>query len=158
MCIVELARDVTGPYAPTLLGDLGGVHSSGFAPGFPAVQVDSADLAPLNAPTYAAELLAGQSAAAAALHGLLAAQQTGIGGHIDVSVQEAIAAANNSQFNSMLKAGRATRVFSDQPSKAIVALLPCADCWGAGSPREEQQLAPWLEVMGGPALADQPRF
>jgi crotonobetainyl-CoA:carnitine CoA-transferase CaiB-like acyl-CoA transferase len=147
-----------GPKSTWRGNDLIGFHSSGFAHGFPSLQVDSADLAPLNAPTYAAELLAGQSAAAAALHGLLAAQQTGIGGHIDVSVQEAIAAANNSQFNSMLKAGRATRVFSDRPSNAIVALLPCADGWLAISPREEHQWARWLEVMGGPAWADDPRF
>src|SRR5206468_1649119 len=133
-------------------------HSSGFAHGFPALQVDSADLAPLNAPTYAAEFLAGQWAAAAALHGLLGAQQTGIGGHLDVSVQEAIAAANNSQFNSMLKTGRAERVFSDQPSNATVALLPCADGWVAISPREEHQWTRWLEVMGGPAWAEDPRF
>jgi crotonobetainyl-CoA:carnitine CoA-transferase CaiB-like acyl-CoA transferase len=147
-----------GPKSTWRGNDLIGFHSSGFAHGFPALQVDSADLAPLNAPTYAAELLAGQSAAAAALHGLLAAQQTGKGGHVDVSVQEAIAAANNSQFNSMLKAGRATRVFSDQPTNATVALLPCTDGWVAISPREEHQWARWLEVMDGPAWADDPRF
>ena len=147
-----------GPKSTWRGNDLIGFHSSGFAHGFPALQVDSADLAPLNAPTYAAELLAGQSAAVAALHGLLAAQQTGIGAHVDVSLQEAIAAANHSQFNSMLKAGRATRVFSDQPSNATVALLPCADGWVAISPREEHQWTRWLEVMGGPAWADDPRF
>ena len=147
-----------GPKSTWRGNDLIGFHSSGFAHGFPALQVDSADLAPLNAPTYSAELLAGQSAAAAALHGLLAAQQTGIGAHVDVSLQEAIAAANHSQFNSMLKAGRATRVFSDQPSNATVALLPCADGWVAISPREEHQWTRWLEVMGGPAWADDPRF
>src|SRR5207244_7773955 len=138
--------------------DLIGFHSSGFSHGFPALQVDSADLAPLNAPTYAAEFLAGQSAAAAVLHGLLAAQQTGRGGHVDVSVQETIAAANHSQFNSMLKTGRAERVFSDQPSNATVALLPCSDGWVAISPREEHQWVRWLEVMTRPAWGDEPRF
>jgi crotonobetainyl-CoA:carnitine CoA-transferase CaiB-like acyl-CoA transferase len=147
-----------GPKSSWHGNDLIGFHSSGFAHGFPALQVDSADLAPLNAPTYAAELLAGQTAAAAALHGLLSAQQTGIGRHVDVSVQEAIAAANNSQFNSMLKTGRAERVFSEQPSNATVALLACSDGWVAISPREEHQWARWLEVMGGPAWADEPRF
>ncbi len=107
-----------GPKSTWRGNDLIGFHSSGFAHGFPALQVDSADLAPLNAPTYAAELLAGQSAAAAALHGLLAAQQSGIGGHIDISVHG----------------------------------------WVAISPREEHQWARWLEVMGGPAWADDPRF
>jgi crotonobetainyl-CoA:carnitine CoA-transferase CaiB-like acyl-CoA transferase len=147
-----------GPKSTWRGNDLIAFHSAGFAHGFPSLQVDTADLAPLNAPTYAAELLAGQSAAAAALHGLLAAQQTGIGGHMDVSLQEAIAAANNSQFNSMLKLGRAARVFSEKPSNATVALLPCSDGWVAISPREEHQWARWLEVMGGPAWANEPRF
>jgi crotonobetainyl-CoA:carnitine CoA-transferase CaiB-like acyl-CoA transferase len=147
-----------GPKSTWRGNDLIGFHSSGFAHGFPALQVDTADLAPLNAPTYAAELLAGQSAAAAALHGLLAAQQTGHGSHLDVSLQEAIAAANNSQFNTTLKAGRAQRVFSDQPTNATVALLPCSDGWVAISPREEHQWLRWLEVMGSPAWADEPRF
>jgi crotonobetainyl-CoA:carnitine CoA-transferase CaiB-like acyl-CoA transferase len=147
-----------GPKSAWRGNDLIGFHSSGFAHGFPALQVDTPELAPLNAPTYAAELLAGQSAAAAALHGLLAAQQTGTGSHLDVSLQEAIGAANNSQFNSQLKSGRAQRVFSDQPSNATVALLPCSDGWVAISPREEHQWARWLEVMGGPAWAAEPRF
>jgi crotonobetainyl-CoA:carnitine CoA-transferase CaiB-like acyl-CoA transferase len=147
-----------GPKSTWRGNDLIGFHSSGFAHGFPAGQVDTADLAPLNAPTYAAELLAGQYAAAAAMHGLLAAQQTGIGGHMDVSVQEAIAAANNSQFNSMLKLRQAQRVFSDKPSNATVALLPCSDGWVAISPREEHQWLRWLEVMGGPAWAAEQRF
>ncbi len=147
-----------GPKSTWRGNDLIGFHSSGFAHGFPALQVDAADLAPLNAPTYAAELLAGHSAAAATLHGLLAAQHSGIGGHVDVSLQEANAAANNSQFNSMLKSGRASRVFSDKPSNATVALLPCSDGWVAISPREEHQWLRWLEVMGSPAWADEPRF
>jgi len=148
----------SGPKSTWRGADLIGFHSSGFAHGFPALQVDSPELAPLNAPTYAAELLAGQSAAAAALHGLLAAQRTGQGSHIDLSVQEAIAAANNSQFNSMLKTGQAQRVFSDQPTNSTVALLPCADGWVAISPREEHQWLRWLEVMDRPAWAVEPRF
>jgi crotonobetainyl-CoA:carnitine CoA-transferase CaiB-like acyl-CoA transferase len=148
----------SGPKSTWRGNDLVAFHGSGFAHGFPALQVDSPDFAPLNAPTYAAEMLAGQSAAAAALHGLLAAQQTGTGCHIDISLQEAVAAANHSQFNSMLKAGGAQRVFSDQPSNATVALLPCADGWVAISPREEHQWLRWLEVMGSPSWADDPRF
>ena len=38
------------------------------------------------------------------------------------------------------------------------ALLPCADGWVAISPREEHQWTRWLEVMGRPAWADEPRF
>ena len=89
----------TGPRATWRGNDLIAFHSSGFAFGFPALQVDHAALPPLNAPTYAAELLSGQVTAAAAMHGLLAVQQTSRGAHLDVSLQEAVASANNAQFN-----------------------------------------------------------
>lgn len=69
----------SGPRAAWRGHDLIAFHSSGFAFGFPALQVDNPALAPLNAPTYAAEFLAGQVAAAATMHGLLAAQMTGRG-------------------------------------------------------------------------------
>src|SRR5947209_8765225 len=94
------------------------------------------------------------------MHGLLAAQKTGRGSHLDVSLQEAVAAANNSQFNRVHKgtAGSAKRIFSDKPSNSVVALLPCADGWVAISPREEHQWTRWLEVMGGPEWSHDPRF
>jgi crotonobetainyl-CoA:carnitine CoA-transferase CaiB-like acyl-CoA transferase len=147
-----------GPRATWRGNDLIACHSSGFAHGFPALQVDSADLAPLNLPTYAADFLVGQTAAAAAAHGLLVAQLEGCGSWLDVSQQEAIAAANNSRFNSPVETGVAHRVFSDQPANATVALLPCHDGWLAISPREEHQWARWLEVMGGPPWAADARF
>ncbi|MBV9326441.1 MAG: CoA transferase [Chloroflexi bacterium] len=149
-----------GPRVTWRGNDLIAFHSSGFAFGFPAMQVDDAALPPLNAPTYAAEFLAGQVAAAAAMHGLLAAQRTGHGSHLDVSLQEAVASANNAQFNRVGSAadGGARRVFSDRPSNSVVALLPCSDGWVAISPREEHQWSRWLEVMGSPAWAEDPRF
>jgi benzylsuccinate CoA-transferase BbsF subunit len=151
---------LSGPRAGWRGNDLIAFHSSGFAYAFPALQVDHAGLPPLNGPTYAAEFLAGQVAASAALHGLLGAQRTGRGSHLDVSLQEAVAAANNSQFNRVQggSGSNSRRVFSDRPSNSIVALLPCADGWVAISPREEHQWARWLEVMDGPAWASDPRF
>lgn len=150
----------SGPRASWHGNDLIAFHSSGFAYAFPSLQVDAPDLPPLNGPTYAAEFLAGQVAAAAALHGLLVAQRTGHGSHLDVSLQEAVGAANYAQFNQVGPAATTPRrrVFSDRPSNAVVALLPCADGWVAISPREEHQWARWLEVMGGPAWAADPRF
>jgi crotonobetainyl-CoA:carnitine CoA-transferase CaiB-like acyl-CoA transferase len=150
----------TGPHADWRGNDLIAFHSSGFAFGFPALQVDHAALPPLNAPTYAAEFLAGQVAAAAAMHGLLVAQHTGHGTHLDVSLQEAVASANNAQFNRVATAadGASRRVFSEKPSNSVVALLPCSDGWVAISPREEHQWSRWLEVMGSPEWAANPRF
>ena len=144
----------SGPRAAWRGNDLVAFHSSGFAFGFPALQVAHAGLPPLNGPTYAAEFLAGQVAAGAAMHGVLAAEHSGVGCHLDVSLQEAVAAANNAQFNRVRQGpdGVVRRTFSDKPSNSVVALLPCADGWVAISPREEHQWARWLEVMGRPAL------
>jgi crotonobetainyl-CoA:carnitine CoA-transferase CaiB-like acyl-CoA transferase len=155
-----------GPRAGWRGNDAIAAHSSGFAYGFPSLQADSPEMPPLTTPTYAAEFLAGQTVAAAAVHGLLLAQRTGVGAHLDVSLQEAMAAANNAQFNTLQTTGsedagqpaRSRRVFSDRPSNATVALLPCADGWIAISPREEHQWARWLEVMGSPAWGADPRF
>jgi crotonobetainyl-CoA:carnitine CoA-transferase CaiB-like acyl-CoA transferase len=150
----------TGPRAAWRGNDLIAFHSSGFAFGFPALEADNRCLPPLNAPTYAAEFLAGQVAATAAMHGVLVAQQTGVGCHLDVSLQEAVAAANNSQFNRIRKGpdGLVKRTFSDKPTNSVVALLPCADGWVAISPREEHQWSRWLDVMGRPAWSAERRF
>src|SRR4051794_21662764 len=85
----------TGPRASWRGNDLIAFHSSGFAFGFPALEVDNPSLPPLNAPTYAAEFLASQVAASAAMHGVLSARQSGLGSHLDISLQESVAAANN---------------------------------------------------------------
>src|SRR5579859_2356231 len=147
-----------GPHATWQANALIAFHSSGFAHGFPSTQVDDPALPPLTAPGDAGDFLAGQIAACAAMHGLLARQQTGRGSHIDVSLQEAIAAENHSQFNAFQRTGGAKRDFSDVPTNATVALLPCADGWLAISPREEHQWSRWLEVMGCPEWATDPRF
>ena len=141
-----------GPHAEWQANALIAFHSSGFAHGFPSAQVDSPTLPPLTAPSSAGDFLAGQIAACAALHGLLVRQQTGRGSHLDVSLQEAIAAENHSQFNAFQRTGSAKRQFSDVPSNATVALLPCADGWLAISPREEHQWSRWLDVMDSPGM------
>src|SRR5207249_4387762 len=102
-----------GPHADWKANDLIAFHSSGFAHGFPSAQVGSPELPPLTAPSRAGDFLAGQIAACAALHGLLVRQQTGRGSHLDVSLQEAIAAENHSQFNAFQRTGTARRHFSD---------------------------------------------
>ena len=91
---------LSGPQAQWTGNDMIAFHASGFAYGFPALQVETLDLPPLQAPSYAAALLAGELVAAAALHGLLLAGRDGRGAHLDVSLQEAIAALNQSQFKT----------------------------------------------------------
>ena len=149
---------LSGPQAQWMGNDMIAFHASGFAYGFPALQVEALDMPPLQAPSYAAALLAGELVAAAALHGLLLAGRDGRGAHLDVSLQEAIAALNQSQFNAMERTGGVRRQATTSASNPTVALLPASDGWVAISPREEHQWARWLTVMGDPAWGQEPRF
>ncbi len=148
----------TGPHAAWRGNDLIAFHSSGMAFGFPALQVDRPDLPPLNAPSYGAAFLAGEMAAGAALHGLHVVLGRGRGCHLDLSLQEAVAAVNQSQYSAFERTGDVRRRFSTAPANPTVALLPCRDGWVAISPREEHQWTRWLEVMGSPAWGAEPRF
>ncbi len=149
---------LSGPRAGWAGNEMIAFHGSGMAFGFPALQVDRPDLPPLNAPGYGAAFLAGELAAAAALHGLHVAQQSGRGVHLDLSLQEAVAALNQSQYSAFERSGEVRRRFSTEPSNPTVALLPCRDGWVAISPREEHQWARWLAVMGNPSWGSEPRF
>jgi crotonobetainyl-CoA:carnitine CoA-transferase CaiB-like acyl-CoA transferase len=75
-----------------------------------------------------------------------------------VSLQEAIAALNQSQFNAMERTGEVRRQATASASNPTVSLLPASDGWVAISPREEHQWARWLTVMGDPAWGQEPRF
>ena len=158
-----------GPHAGWLGNDLIAFHSSGFAYGFPSREIESPDLPPLNAPSHAAAFLAGEMAAGAAVHGLLIAQRDGRGSHLDVSQQEAVAAENQSQHNALDRKvgerggfdggdGGVRREVVTASANSTVSFLPCKDGWVVISPREEHQWLRWLEVMGNPAWADDPRF
>ena len=68
-----------------------------------------------------------------------------------MSLQEAIAALNQSQFNALERTGEVRRQATASASNPTVALLPASDGWVAISPREEHQWARWLTVMGDPA-------
>ncbi|MCC6174942.1 MAG: CoA transferase [Chloroflexi bacterium] len=157
-----------GPRAQWDGNDSIAFHSSGFAYGFPSREVESLDLPPLNAPSHASAFLAGEVAAAAAAHGLLIAQRDGHGGHLDVSMQEAVSAENQAQHNALEQrtgerggydgGGGLHREVTTVSSNSMVVFLPCSDGWVVISPREEHQWARWLEVMGSPAWAADPRF
>ena len=158
-----------GPQASWQGNDFIAFHSSGFAYGFPSKEIESADLPPLNAPSHAADFLAGEMVAGAAVHGLLIAQRDGRGSHLDVSRQEAVSAENQAQHNAVERqadqgggfggeVAGAKRQVVTASANATVSFLPCRDGWVVISPREEHQWVRWLEVMGNPAWAADPRF
>ncbi|MCC7368010.1 MAG: CoA transferase [Chloroflexi bacterium] len=158
-----------GPRSGWQGNDLIAFQSSGFAYGFPSREIEAADLPPLNAPSHAGLFLAGEMVAGAAVHGLLVAQRDGVGSHLDISEQEAVSAENQAQHNALdRKAGErggydggdggVRRTVVESSANATVFFLPCRDGWVVVSPREDHQWARWLEVMGGPSWADDPRF
>src|SRR5205807_9230840 len=85
-------------------------------------------------------------------------EQTGRGCHLDLSLQEAVAAENQSQFTAFERGGVVQRTFSTAHTNPTVALLPCRDGWVAISPREEHLWSRWLDVMGRPAWSADARF
>ncbi|MFN8525676.1 MAG: CoA transferase [Chloroflexota bacterium] len=158
-----------GPQASWSGDDLTAFHSSGFAYGFPSREIESADLPPMTSPSYAGAFLGGEIVAGAAVHGLLIAQRDGRGSHLDVSQQEAVGAENQAQHNALdRKAGErggydggdggGGRQVVTASANATVSFIPCKDGWAVISPREEHQWARWVEVMGNPEWASDPRF
>ncbi|MGE3270388.1 MAG: CoA transferase, partial [Chloroflexota bacterium] len=158
-----------GPRAGWQGNDLIAFQSSGFAYGFPSREIEQADLPPLNAPSHAALFLAGEMVAGAAVHGLLVAQRDGVGSHLDISEQEAVSAENQAQHNALDRPagerggydggdGGVKRQVVASSANTTVFFLPCKDGWVVVSPREDHQWLRWLEVMGGPEWADDPRF
>jgi len=133
-------------------------HGSGWAYNFPSHIVPSLDHPPLNAPSRAAGFLAGEVVATAVLAGLLSAQRSGVGAHLDISLQEALAADNQSKYNASAVGPESVgRTVSDTPGTAVVSLLPCADGWIAVSARENRQWERWTALIGG-SWAGDPRL
>ena len=151
---------VSGPRASWTGNDMVAFHCSGFAFGFPSVAVPSLELPPLNAPGHGGDFLLGEFAATAAMHGLLVGHARGIGTHLDLSAQEALAAEHYHYFNLPHVSGGqlSERIVSETPGNATISSLPCADGWIALSAREEHQWQGWLELMGKPDWASDPRF
>ncbi len=105
-----------------------------------------------------ASFAAGVAAAAAALWGVLAAEQSGAGPHIDCAQADAIA---HLLIEPVADYGRGERVFGrlrenlrgTEIAGGLVWLLPCADGLVMVSPREQHQWDRWVGLLGDPAWA-----
>jgi crotonobetainyl-CoA:carnitine CoA-transferase CaiB-like acyl-CoA transferase len=90
------------------------------------------------------------------MHAALAAEP---GAVIDVSIQEALATM---AIGELARAGLGRKIWSrrrlSDGNGATVTILPASDGYSAISPREDRQWAAWLEVMGSPDWATDPRF
>ena len=155
-----------GPYARFKASDLVLFHMSGQAPGMLGPVADGDANPPIRAGGHQAEFVAGLAAATATLMALYRQRKTGAGCHVEVSAFEAmvmqlISALANCAFDKP----PAPRVVPDStaseaaaPVASVGGVLPCRDGYVAISPREDAQWARWVELMGHPAWADEPRF
>ncbi len=119
-------------------------------------QVDDLAEPPMRPVGEQSAFIGGLAAACAGMHAALAAEP---GAVIDVSIQEALATM---AIGELARAGLGRKIWSRRRltdgNGATVTILPARDGYVAISPREDRQWAAWLEVMGSPDWAADPRF
>jgi crotonobetainyl-CoA:carnitine CoA-transferase CaiB-like acyl-CoA transferase len=119
-------------------------------------QVDDLAEAPMRPVGDQSAFIGGLAAACASMHAALASEP---GAVIDVSIQEALATMAATE---LARAGLGEKIWSRRRltdgNGATVTILPASDGYAAISPREDRQWASWLEVMGSPDWAADPRF
>jgi crotonobetainyl-CoA:carnitine CoA-transferase CaiB-like acyl-CoA transferase len=145
----------TGPRANDPATDLTLFFGSGMARLLTG-QVDDLAEPPMRPVGGQSAFIAGLAAACAGMH---AALSTEPGAVIDVSIQEALATMAATE---LARAGLGKKIWSrrrlSDGNGATVTILPASDGYVAISPREDRQWAAWLEVMGSPHWAADPRF
>jgi crotonobetainyl-CoA:carnitine CoA-transferase CaiB-like acyl-CoA transferase len=145
----------TGPRANDPATDLTLFFGSGMARLLTG-QVDDLAEPPMRTVGEQSAFIGGLAAACAGMH---AALSTEPGAVIDVSIQEALATMAATE---LARAGLGKKIWSrrrlSDGNGATVTILPASDGYVAISPREDRQWAAWLEVMGSPHWAADPRF
>ena len=155
-----------GPYTGGQAGDLSLFHMSANAHGILGPVEDPNSEPPIRAGGYQSEQVAGMSAASATLAALFRMRTTGRGCGIVVSSFEAMATQAIAGLANIAFGGESpTRSLSEVREasiggqvSAIGGVLPSADGYVAISPREDAQWARWLELMGDPDWAEDPKF
>jgi crotonobetainyl-CoA:carnitine CoA-transferase CaiB-like acyl-CoA transferase len=144
----------TGPAAGDPATDLTLLYASGIARLLTG-QVDDLNEAPIRPVGEQSAFIGGLAAACAGMHAVLAPEPA----TIDVSMQEALATLAMTELARAGLTGRsARRKRLTDGNGATVCILPTNDGYVAISPREEKQWAAWLEAMGSPVWAFEPRF
>jgi crotonobetainyl-CoA:carnitine CoA-transferase CaiB-like acyl-CoA transferase len=145
----------TGPQANDPATDLTLLFASGMARLLTG-QVDDLAEPPMRPVGEQSAFIGGLAAACAGMHAVLSAEPDAV---IDVSIQETLAIMAATE---LARAGLGGRIWSRRRltdgNGATVTILPASDGYAAISPREDRQWAAWLEVMGSPGWATDPRF
>jgi crotonobetainyl-CoA:carnitine CoA-transferase CaiB-like acyl-CoA transferase len=145
----------TGPRANDPATDLTLFFASGMARLLTG-QVDDLAEPPMRPVGEQSAFIGGLAAACAGMHAALSTEPDAV---IDVSIQEALA---TTAATELACAGLGRKIWSrrrlSDGNGATVTILPASDGYAAISPREDRQWAAWLEVMGSPHWAADPRF
>jgi len=139
--------------------DLTLTHRAGYAYHQARPVTDPQTTPPLGGADREAPLAAGVAAAAAALWGLLVAEQTGIGPRIDCAQLDFMA---HLLIEPLADYNRGERDFGrnrhdlrgTEIAGGLVWILPCADGLVMVSPREQHQWDRWVGLLGDPAWAE----
>ncbi len=146
---------LTGPRAHWRATDLvswcaGGVATLNGDPAHP-------ELPPLRAFGQQASFQAALNAAMASLAALLARATTGTGEHIDVSVQESVAAILELTFEFWPYCGLVASRLGAKPLQPL-CFMECRDGWIFVCCVEEHQWRQFVEIMGSPEWAEMELF
>ncbi|GIW07789.1 MAG: putative CoA-transferase [Dehalococcoidia bacterium] len=133
-----------GPRAHWRANDLVALAAGGllYLNGFP-------DRAPVRPPLEQAYTLAGSAAAAGVLFALAERSRSGLGQHVDVSIQAAVATALENAIGYWDFLGEVRGRFGDRMFTGLQILYRCRDGWIAGMPGGR-----WSEIV---AWADETR-
>lgn len=150
----------TGPDAGVPATDLTLLYASGIARLLTG-QVDDLAEAPIRPVGQQSAFIGGLAAACAGMHAVLAPQPPPPrpGATVDVAQRDALATLAMTELTRAGRTGRkGSRKRLTDGNGATVCILPARDGYVAISPREEKQWAAWLEAMGSPIWATEPRF
>ena len=152
----------TGPYRDYHADDLIAMNMGGMAyatPGLPDEVSDVDREPPLRPATYVADFAAAISASVATMLAILTRESDGLGRHVDVSAQEAVAAAMAWDLTTLIYLGvskqRGTRLgYGLMPN----CYLPCKDGYVVLTAFYEDHWTGLVEVMGSPDWAESGLF
>lgn len=134
-------------------------HASGYAQIVGGLVDDPNATPPVKAAEYQADLLAGINAASASIVSLLGQGDSKVAKWNDVAARDSVIPFVFSEIAKFVDHGTVlSRRRADNPPNSVVVILPARDGQVAISPREEHLWKRWIEVMGNPEWASDPRF
>jgi crotonobetainyl-CoA:carnitine CoA-transferase CaiB-like acyl-CoA transferase len=114
---------------------------------------------PMKTGVAVADLMTGVYASSAILAALIEARSSGLGQHVDMALFDVQVSMLANQASSFLATGRApARTGNAHPSLAPYELLPTASEDIVIAVGNDGQFRSFVDVLGIPALADDPRF